>query len=295
MSLFYAHFHQLYKTIDRYKSMMKRIDKHIGHMKLAQIKPQHLNNLYAALAVEGIREDNYKVVATDAFLEYLINNKIRYTDIRKATRMSPSTIEKIKAKEPIARSSAEKLCLKFKISMGTYFTSKQGKWKNVNLEKRLAKIDCELISIPSKGVYESPTKTRKTRYIWFSDETASLLEMTWKLQEHNRQYYGEFWIETGYVFTQDHGDRMHPDSVTGWLSDFSKKTGLPHIHPHAFRHTAASLMIANGVDLVTTATELGHANANTTAAIYAHQIAEQRALAADIRSSIFRSLIEDET
>ena len=52
-------------------------------------------------------------------------------------------------------------------------------------------------------------------------------------------------------------------------------------------HTAASTMIANGVDLVTTAAELGHANANTTATIYAHQIAIARATAADVRAGVF--------
>ena len=46
-------------------------------------------------------------------------------------------------------------------------------------------------------------------------------------------------------------------------------------------------MIANGVDLVTTAAELGHADATTTAMIYAHQIARQRAKAADIRAGVF--------
>ena len=43
-------------------------------------------------------------------------------------------------------------------------------------------------------------------------------------------------------------------------------------------------MIANGIDLVTTAAELGHANPNTTATIYAHQIAIARATAADVRA-----------
>lgn len=80
---------------------------------------------------------------------------------------------------------------------------------------------------------------------------------------------------------------MNPDSITDWLNNFSEKHHLPHIHPHAFRHTAASTMIANGVDLVTTAAELGHANANTTATIYAHQIAIARATAADVRAGVF--------
>ena len=47
------------------------------------------------------------------------------------------------------------------------------------------------------------------------------------------------------------------------------------------------MMIANGVDLVTTANELGHANATITAAIYAYQIAIAQAKAANIRAGIF--------
>ena len=76
--------------------------------------------------------------------------------------------------------------------------------------------------------------------------------------------------------------------MTDWLNKFSKAHSLPHIHPHAFRHTAASTMIANGVDLVTAAGELGHASATTTANIYAHQIAEAKAKAENVRAGIFK-------
>ena len=31
------------------------------------------------------------------------------------------------------------------------------------------------------------------------------------------------------MFAQDNGEPMHPDSVTDWLSKFSKRHGLPHI------------------------------------------------------------------
>ena len=63
---------------------------------------------------------------------------------------------------------------------------------------------------------------------------------------------------------------------------------MPHIHPHAVRHTAASTMIANGVDIVTAANELGHAGATTTATIYAHRIAEAKARAENVRADVFK-------
>ena len=80
---------------------------------------------------------------------------------------------------------------------------------------------------------------------------------------------------------------MHPDSITDWLNKFSRKHNLPHIHPHAFRHTAASTMIANGMDLITTAAELGHRSPTTTATIYAHEFAIARAKAAKLRAGVF--------
>lgn len=98
---------------------------------------------------------------------------------------------------------------------------------------------------------------------------------------------GRGWNKEGYIFSREDGKPINPDSVTSWFNRFSAENGLPHIHPHAFRHTAASIMIANGIDLVTTANELGHANATTTATIYAHQITVAKAKASEVRAGVF--------
>ena len=89
------------------------------------------------------------------------------------------------------------------------------------------------------------------------------------------------------VLRKDNGDLLSPDSVTQWLNKFSAANNLPHLHPHAFRHTVASTMIAAGVDLVTTANELGHASASTTANFYAHEIATAKAKASQVRANVF--------
>ena len=52
-------------------------------------------------------------------------------------------------------------------------------------------------------------------------------------------------VKAEYLFVQEHGNKIcypiRPDSITKWCSDFSKRNGLPHINPHAFRHTMASI------------------------------------------------------
>lgn len=80
---------------------------------------------------------------------------------------------------------------------------------------------------------------------------------------------------------------MHPDRVTDWLSKFSKRHGLPHTNPHAFRHTMASMLHFNGVDSGSISKRLGHAQVSTTANIYAHVMEEADQKNADILAEIF--------
>lgn len=161
------------------------------------------------------------------------------------------------------------------------------KWENVELDTGVITIETALLYTKEKGIYEGPPKNGQVRAVRLAPQSLALLKKYKLEQTRLRLLNGDRWVNSGYVFTKDDGQCMHPDSITYWLNQFSKKHNLPHIHPHAFRHTAASTMIANGVDLVTTAAELGHADATTTAMIYAHQIARQRAKAADIRAGVF--------
>ena len=67
---------------------------------------------------------------------------------------------------------------------------------------------------------------------------------------------------------------MIPDGITAWLRKFSQRHELPHINPHAFRHTMASILINSGKDVVAVSKRLGHAKVSTTTDIYSHIIRE---------------------
>ena len=169
------------------------------------------------------------------------------------------------------------------------------KWESLNLETGLMVIENNLQYTKKTGIYLSDTKTGKVRALKLAPQCIELLHRWKKEQLRLKLAKGEDWNDTGMVFTKNDGTWLHPDSATDWLNKFSREKGLPHINPHAFRHTAASTMIANGIDLVTTANELGHANATTTAQIYAHQIAIAKARAADVRGGVFSNRGKKET
>lgn len=161
------------------------------------------------------------------------------------------------------------------------------KWESIDLKNRILTIERALLYTPETGTFEGPPKNGESRVIRIAPETADLL-IEWRAeQDRLRTVAGPIWTETGYVFTKPDGNPMLPDGITQWLATFSKQNSLPHIHPHAFRHTVASMMIADGIDLVTAANELGHADATTTAKIYAHQISEAKARASEVRTNVF--------
>lgn len=155
------------------------------------------------------------------------------------------------------------------------------KWEKVDFENRQLKIDACLSYLPGTGIYEGPTKTRNNRFIPIPAETAALLRKYRVWQMEQRLMLGEQWHDTGYVFTRANGEPENPYTIGGWLTRFSQRHGLPHIKAHAFRHTFASVLISEGVDVVTVSKMLGHAKTSMTTDIYSHVIEESKRKAAE--------------
>jgi integrase len=160
------------------------------------------------------------------------------------------------------------------------------KWSKVDLENGRLEISANLCYSKERGIYETTTKTGNVRFVNIPAETVALLKKYRASQAALRLANGDRWQDTGYLFTQDDGRPMNPTSITAWLNKFSKRRGLPHIHPHSFRHSVASILISAGTDLVTVAGQLGHTQTSTTADIYAHVVEKTKAQATECIADI---------
>ena len=357
-------------TLDRYRGLLEWINAAIGHIKLADLRPQHLNSFYKNLAEPGLRASGGSATAKIDLVKWLKDNKKSRTAIAEASGVSAATVGVAVRGEPIREDKAEaiakaigkKMAEVFRVEKNTeplsdktvlehhrlistiltqaekemlvpynaaakatpprvekhnpnYFQPAQIsailgalekeplkwqlithlmivtgcrrgeimglKWDRVDFENRRVKIDRALVISKSKGIYLGSTKTSDVRHLNLPRETMALLKQH-KLEQLQLQWAnGDRWIDSGYVFTQDNGDHMSPDSITGWLHSFSRRHGLPHINPHAFRHTVASVLLTNGTDIVTVSKQLGHASVNTTESFYSHIIEENKAKASE--------------
>lgn len=103
-----------------------------------------------------------------------------------------------------------------------------------------------------------------------SESVAKLLVEYKAWQESSKELLANKWEKSDFVFTNDFGAALHPDSVTQWFTRFIKRKNLKHITFHGLRHTAASLMISSGVDIETVSRILGHSSSSVTSQVYLH-------------------------
>jgi integrase len=81
------------------------------------------------------------------------------------------------------------------------------------------------------------------------------------------------------VFVTYTGAPIHFSELIKHFKQTLQKAGLPNIRFHDLRHTAATLMLADGVPLVTVSKILGHSSPAITATIYAHALDDNKASA----------------
>ncbi len=72
------------------------------------------------------------------------------------------------------------------------------------------------------------------------------------------------------IFVNDLGELIKPNYVTQHFGILLENKGLRKIRYHDLRHSCATIMLANGVDMKSIQVWLGHSNFSTTADLYAH-------------------------
>jgi integrase len=107
-----------------------------------------------------------------------------------------------------------------------------------------------------------------------------------KLLEHESRQraqvvrLGTAWIDSGYVFTSSIGTPIDPRNLYRDFQKVCRLAGLGDWHPHELRHSAASLMLAQGVKIQVVSQVLGHSSIRMTSDVYGHLLDPDRQEAA---------------
>ena len=145
------------------------------------------------------------------------------------------------------------------------------RWVDVDLDGRTLTVGAALQRIPGRGLVlvEPKTKTSRRKVPLPPVCVAALREhCVRQLQE--RLLAGSVWVETGLVFTTRVGTGLESGRVTKHLQRILSRHGLPRLRFHDLRHSAASLLLAQGVASRVVMEVLGHSRIGVTMDLYTH-------------------------
>ena len=146
-------------------------------------------------------------------------------------------------------------------------------WQDVDFKNGIISINRSSQYLSDMGVFTKVPKTESSiREIAIPEFIISLLEEYKLWYEEQKSIYGELWTNSDRLFVQADGKPMHPSTISKWFVKYVGQIGLPVINFHGLRHTNASLLVAQNIDIAVISARLGHAQISTTLDFYVHPL-----------------------
>jgi integrase len=114
------------------------------------------------------------------------------------------------------------------------------------------------------GLVLRPIKERRKKTVPLAPELVTILRAHHEEQQREREAAGDDWQHHDLAFCQPAGAPIDPRRDSGEWADILQAAGLPHRGVHAARHTAATLLMEQGVALAVVQEMLGHSDIRVT-------------------------------
>lgn len=168
-------------------------------------------------------------------------------------------------------------------------------WGDVDFNVNTISITKSTAKTKHGMVTKAPKTASSIRIVSLPVDAMQLLKKYKLEQNTQRLSLGSYWEGTGHIFIQDNGKQMDISSpnhafkkiITRHNQSVKEKDRLPEITLHGLRHTSATLLIAQNIDIRTVSGRLGHSETSTTLNIYAHALKKQDEVAAESIGNLF--------
>lgn len=254
------------------------IEQHIlpmfGRMRLRDIKTYHVQNFIMRLnsMPRSDGETGYiapqtvkrytsvlRSMMTMAYKMYYIDDDVGLS--RRLTfpkeryqEVDVFTIEETKAILEAAKN--EPINIRLLIELALFTGMRRGeivglKWSDINFDKQCLSIKRSIYKPKGKKSVEKEPKSRSSfRTIAIPN---CLCETLKKYKRSQEEYYLSLaaWQDLDYIFTDNIGNVMNPQTPTKQFSKFLVRHNIRHLKFHCLRHTSATILLANGCDIKT--------------------------------------------
>lgn len=272
-------------TLTSYRSIVKNhIVPRIGAVQLQELRGTHVQKIYNDMISDGSSPKTVKNVAA------VLHKALSIAQKQGLIRQNPCDIADVpKSQKPQIKPLSDAEIPYFldacaQDSMGTAFILcllaglREGEcmglpWDAVDFETGRITVRQQLQKEKTAGgkYYIATTKNSKVRVIAPPGIAFDYLRAERTRQLERQLMAGELWSNPwNLVFTDEAGCHYKVATFYNHFKRIAEKIGRPDARPHDLRHTAATVAIANGADIKSVQTMLGHATAAFTMDVYAH-------------------------
>jgi integrase len=281
-------------TARRYRDL---IDQHmipvIGSIRLGKLNPADVQRLYADRLATGL--SNTSVRHMHSVLHHALDDAVKWglvnrnvTDAVDPPRRSAPEMT-VWSREDVTRflNAATDDPLEPLWTLALLTGMRRGellglKWGDIDLDAGTLSVRRTLSRGTGSELIEGAPKTKTAqRRIALPATAVESLRHHRARQNEYRLELGSVWEPNDYVFTNDVGRYLHPNSLTRQFTLAITRAGVPRIRFHDLRHTSATLLLAQGVHPKIVQERLGHANIAMTMDRYSHVTRDMQQQAAE--------------
>lgn len=296
--------HDYSRTID------KLIIPLLGHIKLSELKPAHVQQFIQYLQgdvrqkKDGTIDENNpklsqatirrKLTVLQSILKQAVKLDIIPTNPANAEKLTLQKVvapkieifSKQEAAQMLECLEQEDLQFQVLVQLAIMTGCRCGelvglKFSDFDYERNKLTIERSAYKLPGEPIKTKPPKDYEVRTITVNPHCIELVLLLRAEKAHQAQELGTAWIGGEWLFTQWNGEIMNPQTPTKQFSKFLAKNELTHRKFHALRHTSATLLLYGGVNIKQVQERLGHGDISTTNK-YLHCIAEADEEAANV-------------
>jgi integrase len=272
-------------TEDYYRQVVRDwVAPYVGKVTLAELRPEHVMSMMRALEDKGLSPTTQKK-ARGALIRALTvaqrygrvaRNVAALTDAPKAggsklddTLDSADAAQVLQAAEGDRLEGLAVLVLALGLRQGEALDLR---WSDVDLDKATVAVHGTKTEASDRKVALPPFAVAALR--------------RHRSRQREERMAAPVWGDPDLVFATTVGTRIDRRNVLRWWHDLTIRAGVGRRRFHASRHTAATLMLNNGVPLEVVSKTLGHAGLAITADVYAKVRPELQRTAADAMENL---------
>jgi integrase len=292
-------------TYVKYKKQLKYIAADLGNVWLQKLTPEQVRRFYTRMGKKredgGLGLSSKTIYEIHGLLHLALKNAVRwgYVSRNVCDLVDPPRIVSREA-TPLTLEQAQALLkrvrehrLEMLLTMAVVTGMRRGellalRWSNIDLSRKTLLVLHTVDYIPKYGYIETEPKTASgKRSVSLPPFLIDMLKQHRVRQLEQQLKQGETWENRDLVFPDLHGGYFNPNYLLRVFKKVLGEAGIPQMHFHDLRHSAATILLSMGVHVKVIQELLGHSDIDITLGLYSHLLPSMQQEVVDRWEGVF--------